>query len=1816
MKKTKRQLSSFIAMILFASTMTIPSAQTVLAASDTQGHWAESTINKWTSSGYISGYPDGTFRPNNAISRAEFVTLANKAFGYNTQASISFSDVQPQYWAYAEIQKGVAAGYIKGDSIGTFRPGAAVTRQEAAVMMAQIKKLQTDANASTGYTDYNAIANWAKPYVGAVSNAKVMQGFPNGAFRPQTSMTRAEAVTALENAIFAPVNNNTNNSSNNNNTTNNNSTNNSTNINNSTNNNNNNTTNNNTANYTLEDTSLRGRTINGDLIISSSLNSKDVTLNNVIVKGTVKVQGGGTIKAQNCDFNKVELDKSNVVFRAESKTKVRNLEFLNKAKIEGTGYENVVVKDDDVSEATIDAEVNYVELDTDANLKLYKNADISTLEVTSDAKNGEVTFTSGSEVDNMTIRGKIRIYGKGDINDMTVYVSGIRSSIKPDKLTTRGDGEKPSYTSGSSGSSSSSGSQYDDLTIDREDKNFDADGEKYHNVSIEADGVEFSDAIVYNRLTITRDVEDGEVILDDVTVRGDVYVYGGGKNSVIFRDCDIQGDIISDKDTDSRYGDEPVALEFEDDTEIDGDITVRGNTIIRAENGIKLNDVTVQRTLDEDLIIDARMQTLEVNSDCDVRITSKARIDNVNVASSRNVVFRMEGSSYIGTLDSRSDVVLRGNGTVKTIRTDKNVTKDSGIVNDDQTSTFVAVTGISGIPTTGVTGQSLTLSPVVSPSTASYKTVKWTITSNGAGANISGDRVLTATKDGTVTLLATIDNGKASGTAYTQSFTITFSSNVTPPTTTASKVTDITNANASNQYSVAKGGFIVLTANVDNKVLNDNEKVIWTVADADKEYVDIEVDATYSQIVKITALKADTSDKNIVVTAKVDNGDTGKTRNITILKQGTAPAESTLTSITANSTSVAQGSSTTLTAVGDNLSGKTINWTISGNSNKTATTITSATGNTATLQIASDETTGIEKITVMAQVDGGGTGKEAKKKFTVTESGSTNPDATPAANSITLNGVTANAADGTNSNTEITTSVTMPSEKAITLGEPYQLNGSTDPNGKTINWGTLSENDEFLQVTVPKNATSITVPVKDRTKQVTLPKNINVRAAVNGSTQNNTKNFIADFTIPVVAPEAPTADHIVLVDRSNNAEITSSIILNGGAYKELKAFLNPVFDGKKVKLESNNTNVVTVVSTGGDDWKLTGSPAGGTATLTATVINSNNSAIAGAATKTWNVTVNVEKKITSITTTPDNTQSLPFTKETDGNPTTFTLKANCNTALGDNKIRWSASPEGYIDIPAPTAGSYDQEITATILKADINNPREVTITAKMTPSGNANNIISSLVKKVYIAADTAGKVESIQCNTQGSAMQPGGTYTMTAEGQNLYGKTITWEIVRDQTTSNYGTTIVADSKDNRKATLKIATNEAINSQITVKAYVSGTNEDPNVATKQFIMGTDKTGIASIQITGNDGADIANAQNSNTFTATATLEDENKFSECTIDWAFKENVADTVAKIEKNNDDYGKTATITIGDNAQSTSVQELTLQATVMRLNNPVSNVKVADQKIVIAATTQRAAARRAIVQQPAQNVIQQTAQKPYIKDITLPTQQCEAGKDFDLSQAKVETVGENNFVVNWYLMRGFAEIPDSHTVRMDRAGTVTMQAYVEGGAQDGTAYTKDFVITFTEPQQPSEQEQQKLLEEQQKQQEQQQTQFTPVTPIQPEQPVTTPVTPVVPAVTTPVTTVTPAVPVTTPAQPEDTSIIISYMGSVVTNSDIILYAKKADGTDFQNAVWSIANDGGTLSTIEKNVLRATNKGNVIVKVTISNGTGLPKIRTKLITIV
>jgi hypothetical protein len=77
-------------------------------------------ISAWINKGFIGGYEDGSFKPESNITRAEFITLVNRSFGFTEATTIPFSDVLPENWAHAEVAKAVKAGYISGFEDGTF----------------------------------------------------------------------------------------------------------------------------------------------------------------------------------------------------------------------------------------------------------------------------------------------------------------------------------------------------------------------------------------------------------------------------------------------------------------------------------------------------------------------------------------------------------------------------------------------------------------------------------------------------------------------------------------------------------------------------------------------------------------------------------------------------------------------------------------------------------------------------------------------------------------------------------------------------------------------------------------------------------------------------------------------------------------------------------------------------------------------------------------------------------------------------------------------------------------------------------------------------------------------------------------------------------------------------------------------------------------------------------------------------------------------------------------------------------------------------------------------------------------------------------------------------------------------------------------------------------------------------------------------------------------------------------------------------------------------------------------------------------------
>ncbi|MDO3411533.1 InlB B-repeat-containing protein [Saccharibacillus sp. CPCC 101409] len=178
-----------------------PAMQTVFSDLPA-GHWARAAVDAATAKGIVRGYPDGTFRPAAPVSRAQFAAMLAAAFALPAAAAEpDFADAAKiGVWARPAVASAVAAGLAHGYPDGTFRPEATVTRAEMAAMLAAALKA-TAGGDRTVFADEAEIPAWAKPAVHALSEAGLLAGKPGGVFDARGRASRAEAVQLLVNAL-------------------------------------------------------------------------------------------------------------------------------------------------------------------------------------------------------------------------------------------------------------------------------------------------------------------------------------------------------------------------------------------------------------------------------------------------------------------------------------------------------------------------------------------------------------------------------------------------------------------------------------------------------------------------------------------------------------------------------------------------------------------------------------------------------------------------------------------------------------------------------------------------------------------------------------------------------------------------------------------------------------------------------------------------------------------------------------------------------------------------------------------------------------------------------------------------------------------------------------------------------------------------------------------------------------------------------------------------------------------------------------------------------------------------------------------------------------------------------------------------------------------------------------------------------------------------------------------------------------------------------------------------------------------------------
>lgn len=379
MKAVKRTIALILFLILIIGNLAFADDLVIIKErkplTDFEGHWARGTIEKWLAAGRVSGYPDGSFKPDNKVTRAEFVKMVNGIIDYNKPNDITFKDVPATAWFYDYIRVAQAIGYISGYSADQFGPDDPITREQAAAILARIQYLRGNAAGANRFTDKGTLSAWALEAVGAATEAGFISGYVDGSFKPKNNLTRAEAITMLDNVLE------------------------------------------NSKNVIVynDGTELKDMVIEGVLIIAKTVGEGNVYLTNLEIKGDIQVYGGGlnSIYFRNVKVARIEVIKDKVRLVFEDGSVVENIE---------VGEETVIVNEDGQIQTITVTDAEGVVLTGN-----FEEVTVSGVE--------NITLKN-AEIAKLIVEEKVTILGTGTIKTLEANADGIlyEKNVKIDKV--------------------------------------------------------------------------------------------------------------------------------------------------------------------------------------------------------------------------------------------------------------------------------------------------------------------------------------------------------------------------------------------------------------------------------------------------------------------------------------------------------------------------------------------------------------------------------------------------------------------------------------------------------------------------------------------------------------------------------------------------------------------------------------------------------------------------------------------------------------------------------------------------------------------------------------------------------------------------------------------------------------------------------------------------------------------------------------------------------------------------------------------------------------------------------------------------------------------------------------------------------------------------------------------------------------------------------------------------------------------------------------------------------------------------------------
>lgn len=176
--------------------------------SDIEGHWGAAFIQGLVTRGLIRGFPDGTFKPEASITRAEYAAIIAKTFDLPRQTGVGmgvFVDIEADFWASGAISQAASMGFVSGFPDKTFRPQQNLTRVEAMVSLASGLGLSGgNPNVLQFYSDRAQIPSYATEAIATATQRRLVVNYPKpNQLEPMRSITRAEVAALIYQALMS-----------------------------------------------------------------------------------------------------------------------------------------------------------------------------------------------------------------------------------------------------------------------------------------------------------------------------------------------------------------------------------------------------------------------------------------------------------------------------------------------------------------------------------------------------------------------------------------------------------------------------------------------------------------------------------------------------------------------------------------------------------------------------------------------------------------------------------------------------------------------------------------------------------------------------------------------------------------------------------------------------------------------------------------------------------------------------------------------------------------------------------------------------------------------------------------------------------------------------------------------------------------------------------------------------------------------------------------------------------------------------------------------------------------------------------------------------------------------------------------------------------------------------------------------------------------------------------------------------------------------------------------------------------------------------